>query len=236
MGEEQTTDPRERRRYYDYYTPTRAVAMFIIRLFSPVIYDLDVSGANNCPMEGGVILAANHVNILDVFPLQLAVPRPIFFMAKEELHRNRALDPLLRRLGSFPVKRGRYDDWALDYARQLLDKERLLGMFPEGTRTHGHGLAPGKTGAARLSIQTGCPLLPAGISGIEQGLGIGKNKMRITIRIGSTLRARQGEGPVELTDRLMYNIASLLPKDLRGAYTSAPTWLPELQRILDSAA
>jgi 1-acyl-sn-glycerol-3-phosphate acyltransferase len=236
LGERFISDPRLSRRYYDYYTPTRAVAMFIIRAFSPLLYDLQVSGRENVPTEGGVILTANHVNILDVFPLQLAVSRPIFYMAKAELHRNNILDALLRRLGSFPVERGERDRWALAHARELLDKELLLGMFPEGTRSHGRGLAPGKTGAARLSIESGCPLLPVGIAGVENGLGIGSNRMNINIRIGKLLHPQRSEGPVELTDRLMYSIAALLPQDLRGAYTSAPPWLPELQRLLEEVS
>lgn len=210
--------------------------MFIIRTLSPILYNLDIKGSGNVPENGGVILAANHVNVLDVFPLQLAMSRPIFYMAKAELHRNWLLDALLRRLGSFPVERGERDRWALDHARQLLAKERVLGMFPEGTRSHGRGLAPGKTGAARLSIESGCPIVPVGISGVDDGLGIGRNKMVITINIGAPISGVRGEGPVELTDRMMYNIAALLPADLRGAYASAPPWLPELQRLLDGSA
>ena len=207
--------------------------MFIIRTVSRLLYNLEVQGGEHIPREDGVILSANHVNILDVFPLQLAITRPIFYMAKAELHRNRILDALLRRLGSFPVERGDRDQWAMSHARTLLAKGRVLGMFPEGTRSHGRGLAPGKTGAARLSIATGCPIVPVGISGVEDSFGFGKNKMLISIKIGSAITARRGEGLVELTDRMMYNIASLLPIDLRGAYSSAPPWLPDLQRLLD---
>lgn len=207
--------------------------MFIIRLLSPILYNLEVQGAQHIPAEGGVILAANHVNILDVFPLQLATPRPIFYMAKAELHRNLLLDALLRQLGSFPVERGERDQWALNHARDLLTSGRLLGMFPEGTRTHGHGLSPGKTGAARLAIECGCPIVPAGIAGVEEGLGVGNRKMVIHIRFGQVIQAERGEGPVELTDRIMYSIAALLPAQLRGAYASAPPWLPDLQRLLN---
>ncbi|MGA9532534.1 MAG: lysophospholipid acyltransferase family protein, partial [Anaerolineales bacterium] len=157
------------------------------------MFRLDVSGVRNLPQSGPCIVTANHVNVLDVFPLQLAVPRPIFFMAKAELHRNRWLDMLLRRLGSFPVERGHRDQWALGYADGLLAKGLVLGMFPEGTRTHGNGLRPAKTGAARLAISTQAPIIPVGISGVEGPVRIGPNRMTIRIRIGSPLSARRNE-------------------------------------------
>lgn len=210
--------------------------MGLIRTFSPLLFHLDVRGAEGIPAQGSCILTANHVNVLDVFPLQLAVPRPIFFMAKAELHRNRWLDMLLRRLGSFPVERGHRDRWALDYAQHLLAKDRVLGMFPEGTRTHGYGLRPAKTGAARLAISSRVPIIPVGISGVEGPVGIGPNRMTIHIRIGAPLVARPHEEPIELTDRMMYHIASLLPKSLRGAYAQAPAGFPELEAILRGQA
>lgn len=206
--------------------------MGLVRALGAVLFRLEVSGTKAIPADGPAIVAANHVNVLDVFPLQLAVPRPIFFMAKAELHRNRWLDMLLRRLGSFPVERGHRDRWALEHAEGLLKNGRLLGMFPEGTRTHGKGLRPAKTGAARLAISTHSPIIPVGISGVEGAVGLGRNKMRICIKVGPQLWARQNEEPVELTDRMMYHVASLLPEGLRGAYAQAPPGFPELDAIL----
>jgi 1-acyl-sn-glycerol-3-phosphate acyltransferase len=207
--------------------------MGLIRTLGPLLFRLEARGAVNLPESGACILAANHINVLDVFPLQLAVPRPILFMAKAELHRNRWLDMLLRRLGSFPVERGHRDRWAIEYAEALLAKDRVLGIFPEGTRSHGHGLRPAKTGAARLAISTQAPIIPVGISGVEGQVGVGPNRMTIHVSIGSPLTARKNEEPVELTDRMMYHIAALLPESLRGAYAQAPPGFAELQEILE---
>jgi len=206
--------------------------MGLVRTLGSLLFRLKASGVQAIPPEGPGIVAANHVNVLDVFPLQLAIPRPIFFMAKAELHRNRWLDILLRKLGSFPVERGHRDRWALEHAQELLSKGRLLGMFPEGTRTHGNGLRPAKTGAARLAIATRAPIIPVGISGVEGPVGVGRNKMTIHIKVGPPLAARPNEEAVELTDRMMYHIAALLPDSLRGAYQQAPPGFPELEAIL----
>lgn len=208
--------------------------MGIIRLLSPLIYRLQVQGGDQLPADGGCILAANHVNVLDVFPLQMAIPRPIFYMAKSELHRNPLLDALLRQLGSFPVDRGGRDGWAMEHAQGLLNKGRLVGIFPEGTRSRGRGLRPGKSGAARLAIATGCPIVPVGITGVDDSIGLGGNRMTIHIRIGRPLSSEADAEATELTDLMMYSIAALLPERLRGAYSSLPPGFPELAHVFDS--
>jgi 1-acyl-sn-glycerol-3-phosphate acyltransferase len=211
---------------------TRHAVMGLVRILGPLLFDLQVFGPGNLPPEGPCIVTANHINVLDVFPLQLALPRPILFMAKAELHRSLLLDMLLRRLGSFPVERGQRDRWAIEHAEGLLDRGRVLGMFPEGTRSHGVGLAPAKSGAARLAISRQVPIVPIGISGVEGPLGVGPSRMSIHVRLGPPLWARTNEDPVELTDRMMYHISALLPEALRGAYATAPPGFPELQAIL----
>ncbi len=121
---------------------------------------LEIEGAEKLPAEGGVILAANHLSNYDVFPLQFALPRTIFFMGKEELFRNPIMDWLLRQLGGFPVYRGERDEWAMRHAQSVLEHGQVLGMFPEGSRNQGNGLRPAKTGIARLALATKAPIVP----------------------------------------------------------------------------
>lgn len=208
--------------------------MGLARLILPLFFRLEVRHPERLPFDVPYILVANHLNIIDPFPLQIAVRRPIFFMAKAELHSNRWLDALMRRLGSFPVTRGERDRWALDHAGQLLLNQHVLGIFPEGTRSHGHGLAPGKLGAARLALEHSCPILPVGIAGVQNRIGLARRRT-ISIRFGLPLDPRPSEGAIELTDRMMYSLAGLLPIELRGAYRTAPPGFPELQRILEGA-
>lgn len=210
--------------------------MFLVRTLGRAIYRLESGGQERIPKEGGCILAANHVNVLDVFPLQQVTPRAIFFMAKAELHRNYLMDALLRRLGSFPVHRGHSDKWALERASHLITSGQVLGMFPEGTRSRGNGLRPAKAGAARLALEHRCPIIPVGISGIEGAIRLGRTRKTIRILFGEPLKPRSDEDATELTDRLMYTIASLLPPHQRGAYSVAPPGFRELQEILQKSA
>ena len=107
-------------------------------LFWPITKRYAV-GAENLPADGCVILAANHLTNFDVFPMQLCLPRPLFFMAKSELHKNPILDAFLRACGAFPVFRGKKDQWAIRHAEKVLEHGQVLAMFPEGSRSKGRG-------------------------------------------------------------------------------------------------
>ncbi len=216
------SDPRDRKRYYDRMTLTRSAVTTIARALLPLVARYRAQGAEHVPYLGACILAANHLTNYDVFPMQLVLSRPIFFMGKAELHRHPLLDAFIRRLGSFPVERGAPDPWALHRAAWLLAQGRLLGMFPEGRRSHGRGLRVGKTGVARLALQARCPVIPAGLTGTDQILGRFPRRTEVTVRFGPPILPGEDEGAVELTDRLMYAIAGLLPPQLRGVYAQAP--------------
>jgi 1-acyl-sn-glycerol-3-phosphate acyltransferase len=224
--------PPATKRYYTTETTTRKLVMGVARLVLPLFYRLEAQHPERLPREGGCILAANHLNIVDPFPIQIFAGRPIFFMAKAELHSTPWMDAFMRRLGSFPVSRGERDQWALNHAAALLNGGQVLGMFPEGTRSHGRGLAPAKGGVARLALNHGCQIVPVGLAGVQDRIGLTHRRV-ISIRFGQPIEPRSGEEPTELTDRMMYTIAALLPPDLRGAYRVAPPGFPELHRILE---
>ncbi len=211
-------DPRLKKRYYDEPTTTRRVVMGLMRLLLPLIMEMRFEGTEHVPLQGACVLASNHLTNFDVFPLQLSVPRPIFFMGKEQLFRNPFSDALLRRLGGFPVYRGQRDQWAMDYAFGLLQRGRMVGMFPEGRRSHGQGLRPGKSGVARLALQAKCPIVPIGIAGTDYVFKRFPRRAPVVIRIGTPIMPLPDEEPLELTDRLMSAIAALLPARLRGVY------------------
>ncbi len=128
------------------------------------LYGIEVSGGERIPSEGGAILAANHASIWDPFVLGVATTREIHYMAKAELFRRRPLAAVLRSLNAFPVERGGGDRSAISEAARLLDRGKLLGIFPQGTskvarQTGWH------RGAARLALATGAPLIPVRLSG-----------------------------------------------------------------------
>jgi len=190
-------------------------------LFS-LVMEMDVKGLEHFPHEGPVVLAANHVTNFDVFPMQFALPRPIFFMGKAELFKNPLMDLVLRNLSGFPVNRGEKDEWAMRHAAKILAHGQALGMFPEGTRSKGRGLKVAKTGSARLAIDAPCPILPMAIIGSDQFFKRFPHRTRVQITLLAPLVPKPNEKPLALTDRLMFTLAQGLPEGMRGVYAEIP--------------
>lgn len=216
------TDPRMERRYYLHETRTRRAIVALARLLFGAATRMQVEGQDNLPGDGACVLIANHLATLDVFPLQLAVSRPIFFMAKAELFTNPTLDWLLRRLGAFPVERGARDQWAMQHAQKILDQGQVLGMFPEGTRSRGRGLGVAKTGAARLALESNLPLVPVSIEGSQSPLRSFPHRSSLRICVLEPIFPRPDDDPLSLMERGMYSMALNLPPDLRGVYADIP--------------
>lgn len=212
------SDPRNRKKFHFTMTWFRRFLTVLLTQAFRLVMVLEVKGVEYVPMRGALIVAANHVTNFDVFPLQIALPRPLFFMGKAELFRNPLMDVVLRNLGAFPVYRGTKDQWALWHARRVLENGAVLGMFPEGTRSKGRGMRLGKTGAARLAIETNTPILPVALIGTDQFFRHFPRRARVTVKILPPIVPRSGESPLELTERLMFVIAAALPPHMRGVY------------------
>lgn len=215
-------DPREKKGYVLHITPLRRVLTPALRGLFWLFARLKVSGLENLPKSGPVVLIANHLTNIDVIAMQLAIPRSIFFMGKEELFRNPVFEMVIRQMGAFPVYRGARDEWALHHARRLLELDQVLGMFPEGTRSRGQGLRTAKPGAARLALEIGCPVSPMAIDGTQRLFTGFPRRIRITVKIGEPVIPVEDELPLELTDRVMFALADLLPVRLRGVYAQRP--------------
>jgi 1-acyl-sn-glycerol-3-phosphate acyltransferase len=130
-------------------------------------------GTENLPADGGYVLAAGHVSNLDPWPLGLRIwpRRYLRFMAKSELFWF-PLSLVVSGAGAFKVNRGRSDREAIETAVQLAREGNVIAMFPEGTRRK-KGLrkkheAQAHTGAARIALEAGVPLVPAGIKGTDE--------------------------------------------------------------------
>lgn len=215
-------DPRDRNTFYFHATPLRRLVVWLLARVFSLFMKLEIHGLENVPMQGSVILACNHVTTFDVFPMQLSLPRPIFFMGKAELFKFAPFGALLRNLGAFPVYRGEKDAWAMRHARKVLDHGQTLGMFPEGTRSKGRGLGVAKTGTARLAIEASCRILPMAITGSDRFFKHFPSRTRVTVVFLPTLLPGPDETPLALTDRLMFALASALPEDMRGVYAEMP--------------
>lgn len=196
-----------------------------------------VSGVGNMPRTGAVLVVANHLHNFDPVVLSAALPRPIFYMGKRELFRNRAFAWMIRQFGGFPVNRNAIDRAALRHVTALLGEGLAVGVFPEGTRSVTGGMGAVQPGIALLAVQSGAPILPVGITGTEDlpldaktaSRGRERRRPRVRVVVGQpfTLPARRpGEKQdlAALTDRIMREVAALLPPAYRGLYADpAPT-------------
>jgi 1-acyl-sn-glycerol-3-phosphate acyltransferase len=215
-------DPRDRKRFFFHATLLRKAVVAILRAVFSLFMDMRVEGLDTFPSEGPVIVACNHVTNFDVFPMQLALPRPIFYMGKMELFRNPVTDVLFRNLGAFPVNREKKDPWAYNHALKVLQRRQTLGMFPEGTRSKGRGLGVAKTGVARMSIETNTPIVPMALVGSDNFFKRFPRRTRVTVKLLPPILPNPGETPLALTDRLMFTLAAALPSDMRGVYAEIP--------------
>jgi len=215
-------DPRDRQTFIFHATPFRRAAIAILDILLAVIMVKRVEGLENLPTAGPVIIAANHVTNFDVFPMQLCLPRPIFFMGKAELFKFPPFGAVLRNLGGFPVYRGEKDQWAMRHAAKVLAHGQVLGMFPEGTRSNGRGLTLAKTGVARLAIEANCRIIPICVIGSDQILRSFRRRPQVTIKLLPALQPHPDDTPLSLTDRLMFSLAAALPDEMRGVYAETP--------------
>jgi 1-acyl-sn-glycerol-3-phosphate acyltransferase len=140
-------------------------------------------GEENIPREGGFVLSANHMSNLDPWPLGIPLypDRQLRFMAKSEMY----VPPLkwiLGPAGAFPVRRGMGDEEAMEKAVELAKAGEVVAIFPEGTRRNKGRIkkrfnkklrARPRSGAARVALKAGVPLVPAAIGGTESLLKLG---------------------------------------------------------------
>jgi 1-acyl-sn-glycerol-3-phosphate acyltransferase len=164
-------------------------------------------------------------------------PRQIYYMAKAEIF---AIHPLLAKLvtgaGAFPVQRGKGDTQAIEQAVAIVKAGKIVGMFPEGTRSRGGGLRRAKSGAARIALGAGAPIVPVAVINGDTILSDFfklQRRPRVTVRFGPPLTPAGSAGDQQDTQRLttaiMLAIAELLPPEQRGYYADAAA-LPAEER------
>lgn len=145
---------------------------------------LKVHGAENVPREGRVIIAPNHASLFDPPLVGCTVPRKVTTMGKAELFEKknfgvRILGWIIRRMGSFPVKRGAPDRRALRMAMRVLQNEGALVIFPEGTRTRSGELGSAEHGVALIAHSAKSPVVPMYLKGTEAALSPLQPKFRL---------------------------------------------------------
>lgn len=145
------------------------------------IFRIEIEGAEHVPSGSPSIIAPNHYDNMDALTVAYSLNRDFGFMAKEELFHVPILGAVFKKIGLFPIKRGRGDVGAVRTALHILEKGYLLLMFPEGTRSKTGKLLKPKSGVAYLSIKSEVPVVPVAISGKYRFRG------RIHIRFGEPM-------------------------------------------------
>ncbi|MGN7178447.1 1-acyl-sn-glycerol-3-phosphate acyltransferase [Paenibacillus sp. FSL R5-0490] len=172
------------------------------------IYRFEVIGKENFPEEGGVLLCSNHIDNLDPPVVGINAPRPVYFMAKEELFNVPVLGKIVPHLNAFPVKRGMSDREALRKGLGILKEGNVLGLFPEGTRSKTGQLGKGLAGAGFFALRSEAHVVPCAIIGPYKAFSKLKVVYGKPINM-KELRERKASAE-ETTDMIMSEIRKLI--------------------------
>lgn len=181
---------------------------FLQVIFPPMfrwLFSLQVVGVENLPKTGGAVIASNHISLWDPPLLGTALPRPIHFMAKQELFENPVFSWVIRQLNAFPVQRGSADRVAIRKALALLEQQELVGIFPEGTRSKTGQLGTSEPGMALIAAKAGVPIVPTALFGTNQFQG-GFTLPNFTVIIGTPIYPEPGKNDRESLDRLSQTV------------------------------
>ncbi len=207
----------------------------VLRPLVRLLWDLDVQGRENVPRSGPAVLCPNHISVIDSFFVPAVLDRALIYVGKAEYLDDWKTRRLFPALGMIPIDRrgGEHAATALEAARRVLESGGLFGIYPEGTRSRSGKLHKGHTGAARLAVETGAPLIPIGIVGTREiqppDQPYPRPFMPATIRFGTPIdvsryRSRSADRSLfrQLTDELMYEIQALCGLEYVDTYAGAP--------------
>ncbi|UFT97640.1 1-acyl-sn-glycerol-3-phosphate acyltransferase [Radiobacillus kanasensis] len=183
-------------------------ARFVVGIYLRIIYRPKVIGKEHVPKNGPVIICSNHISNWDPPVVGVTCPRPIHFMAKEELFRNKLLRGLLTRIQAFPIKRGMKDRNALRQGLDILKQGKTLGLFPEGTRSKTGQIGQGLAGAGFFASRSSATVIPCAIIGPYQSF------KRLKVIYGQPValdQLRENKANAqEVTDAIMADIKKLI--------------------------
>ncbi len=217
----------------------RRISMGLVRLAARVLLRVRVTGLERVPGSGPVILVANHINFIEPFLIYVLMPRQVTALGKVELWGNPITRLWAESWGTIPIRRGEVDLSAIRSALQVLQQGGMLGLAPEGTRSHHGRLQRARQGAVLLALHSpGTLILPVAVYGQERFHENVRRLRRTAVQmvIGQGFYLNTGEGRVThemrqaISDEIMMQIAALLPAQNRGVYSELPPAAPRYLR------
>ena len=205
--------------------------------FLRVVFRPQVTGAEHVPASGPAILASNHLSYADWLFMPLTLSRRVTFVAKAEYFTTPGIKGWFQKkffsgAGQVPIDRSGASaaEGALSAAKRILDEGDLFGIYPEGTRSHDGRLYRGKTGVARLALETKVPVIPIAVVGTDVVAPPGKKFGTVTrpsVRFGKPLDFSRYEGMENdryilraITDEIMYEIMRLSGQEYVDMYAT----------------
>ncbi|MFD1713222.1 lysophospholipid acyltransferase family protein [Amnibacterium flavum] len=220
-------------RFYYWVLKSIVIGPFLRRTFRPW-----VTGRENVPKKGAAILASNHLSFIDSVILPAELDRRISFLAKAEYFTGKGIKGWATRAfmlstGQLPIDRsgGKASEAALNSGLAVLRRGELLGIYPEGTRSHDGRLYRGRTGIARMIVEGHVPVIPVAMVDTEKAMPVGSKipkVRRVGIVIGEPLdfsrfAGLEGDRFIlrSITDEIMYELARLSGQEYVDAYASS---------------
>jgi 1-acyl-sn-glycerol-3-phosphate acyltransferase len=209
------------------YALLRGLMRTITRVYLVGLFH--ISGSQNCPRQGPLIICANHSGTIDPPLVPAFVPRDdTWNMAKSEYFKRPAIAFWFRQYHAFPVVRHSADRGALRRSFDLLKAGQALIIYPEGTRVESGALAVPEPGAGFIAQKAGCPVVPVGLVGTRECLPKGARwprRVPVSVTFGEPflIQSKRADGTKithqEASDAIMLRIAELLPPALRGEFS-----------------
>jgi 1-acyl-sn-glycerol-3-phosphate acyltransferase len=203
----------------------------IFRLLFRILSEVKITGQENIPPDGPYIIAINHISIIEP-PFVIAYwPIAPEAVGAKEVWERKGQSFLARCYGGIQVHRGEIDRQLIDTVMKVIEAGRPLLIAPEGGRTHSPGLRSALPGVAYLADKSRAPVLPVGVVGSTDDFlsqAFRAKRPLLEMRIGKVMKLPEIEGRGESrrkalqsnADRIMYQVAALLPESYRGVYAS----------------
>lgn len=198
----------------------------VVRLFFRGYIRLEAVNHDRIPTDGPVIIAPSHRSNIDTPIIGAAMDRDSRFMAKDSIFKSPFWTRFLVGLGGFPVRRGSFDRKTLNYSLACLEHGEMLVVYPEGARQQGPRIKPVFEGAVWIAARSGAPIVPAGIGGSREVMGIGVKIPRphkVVVSFGEPIIVSDPDQPGRVPRSRLEEVAGELRASLQAVFDDAQT-------------